>query len=376
MPDAEQFIMSFIQKLLALEGVTAIIIQLTFVVLLTIIIRVAQARVFKRLNTLINRNRRIWDKALVYSLEKPVGSFVWFMGFIFSAKIIANNLGNPTFFAWIEPAREITTAILFGWFLFRFVAKAEHNFTQMSKSGKTPSIINQTTASTFGKILRVAICILMVLVILQILEIPISGFLTLGSVGTAVFAFAGKDVLANFFGGFMVFLDRPFAIGDWVRSPDRSIEGTIEHIGWRTTTIRTFSKRPLYVPNSAFVNISVENPSRMSNRQIKEVFGLRYQDASKLPLVVAEVEDMIKNHPDIDTQQTIFVAFNHFGPSSLDCQIYCFTKTTAWVPYLKVQQDVFTKIIAIVKKHGADIAFPTTTFDIPPEILHSVQNKS
>ena len=68
----------------------------------------------------------------------------------------------------------------------------------------------------------------------------------------------------------MVYLDRPFKVGDWIRSPDKDIEGTVEKIGWRLTTIRTFDKRPLYVPNQVFTNVSVQNPSRMSHRRIYE----------------------------------------------------------------------------------------------------------
>ena len=69
--------------------------------------------------------------------------------------------------------------------------------------------------------------------------------------------FAAKDLLSNFFGGLFIYLDRPFAVGDWIRSPDREIEGTVEQIGWRVTRIRTFDKRPLYIPNSVFSQISV-----------------------------------------------------------------------------------------------------------------------
>jgi MscS family membrane protein len=71
----------------------------------------------------------------------------------------------------------------------------------------------------------------------------------------------------------MIYLDRPFAVGDWIRSPDRDIEGTVEDIGWRLTRIRTFDSRPLYVPNSAFTSIAVENPSRMEHRRIYETIG-------------------------------------------------------------------------------------------------------
>ncbi len=92
----------------------------------------------------------------------------------------------------------------------------------------------------------------------------------------------------------MIYFDRPFKVGDWIRSPDRQIEGTVERIGWRMTSIRTFDKRPLYVPNSVFSNIVVENPSRMLNRRIFETIGLRYDDADKVPVIIDEVREMLK----------------------------------------------------------------------------------
>ena len=79
----------------------------------------------------------------------------------------------------------------------------------------------------------------------------------------------------------MIHLDRPFALGDWVSSPDRDIEGVVEHIGWRLTVIRSFDKRPIYIPNSLFTQIVVKNPSRMTNRRIFEYIGVRCDDDVK-----------------------------------------------------------------------------------------------
>ena len=173
--------------------------------------------------------------------------------------------------------------------------------------------------------------------------------------------FAAKDLLSNFFGGLFIYLDRPFAVGDWIRSPDREIEGTVEQIGWRVTRIRTFDKRPLYIPNSVFSQISVENPSRMSNRRIKETIGIRYDDISKMEIIINQVKEMLKAHPDIDTEKTLIVNFDCFAPSSLDFFIYTFTKTTDWIQFHEVKQNVLLKIIHIIEKNGAEIAFPTST---------------
>ena len=186
-------------------------------------------------------------------------------------------------------------------------------------------------------------------------------------VGLAV-GFAAKDLLANFFGGLMIYMDRPFNVGEWIRSPDKEIEGTVEKIGWRLTTIRTFDKRPLYIPNSIFNNISVENPSRMSNRRIKETIGIRYDDLSKMEKIINDVRKMLKEHADIDTTKTLIVNFNEFAPSSLDFFIYTFTKTTDWIRYHEIKQDILLNIINIVESNGAECAFPTSTLHISKEI--------
>lgn len=176
---------------------------------------------------------------------------------------------------------------------------------------------------------------------------------------------AAKDLLASFFGGLMIYLDRPFVEGDWIRSPDREIEGTVEKIGVRLTRIRTFDRRPLYVPNSIFSTTTVENPSRMWNRRIFETIGIRYEDIAKMAGIVHDVDEMLRVHPDIDTTQTLMVNFTTFAASSLNFFVYTFTKTTNWQRYHQVKQDVLLRVAEIIATHGAEIAFPTTTVHVP-----------
>jgi MscS family membrane protein len=162
----------------------------------------------------------------------------------------------------------------------------------------------------------------------------------------------------------MVYLDRPFQVGDWIRSPDKDIEGTVEEIGWRQTRIRTFSKRPIYVPNSIFMNIIVENPSRMSHRRINETIGIRYKDIAVMNDIVNDVKQMLLHHYEIDTNETMIVNFDEFNESSVDFFIYTFTKTTNWIKYHEVKHDVLLKIADIIEKHNAGIAFPTQVLQV------------
>lgn len=218
-----------------------------------------------------------------------------------------------------------------------------------------------TSARILSRIIKITLIVVIILLYGEHFGMSLSGLLTFGGIGGIAVGMAGKDILSNFFSGIMLYFDRPFSIGDWVRSPDRNIEGTVAEIGWRMTKITTFDHRPLYVPNSVFSSISVENPGRMSNRRINTVVGLRYEDASKVGTIVNAIRQMLQTHADIDQQQTILVYFNGFGDSSLNIMVYCFTRTTVWEEWLAVQQQVYLNIIDIVQSHGADFAFPSQT---------------
>jgi MscS family membrane protein len=252
------------------------------------------------------------------------------------------------------------------WFLLRLIHNVTHNIVAARvEVGET---VDHTTVDALSKLARFSIIIVATLVIMQTLGFSITGLLTFGGIGGIAVGFAAKDILANFFGGLTIYLDRPFVVGEWIRSPDKEIEGTVEYIGWRHTRVRAFNKNPIYVPNALFTTIVLENPTRMTNRRIKETIGIRYDDLAQMAPIVADVRAMLISHPEIDTAQTLIVNFTTFGPSSLDFFIYTFTKTKDWVRYHEVKQDVLLKVADIIARHGAEIAFPTRTLhiDYPP----------
>jgi MscS family membrane protein len=225
-----------------------------------------------------------------------------------------------------------------------------------------------------GKLVKAAVIITAILALMQHFGFSISGVLAFGGVGGIAIGFAAKDLLSNFFGGLMIYMDRQFSVGDWIRSPDKEIEGTVEYIGWRITRIRTFDMRPLYVPNATFTSISVENPSRMHNRRFYETFGLRYQDQDKVQAITVAVKEMLLAHTAIDTKQTLMVNVNTFNAHSVDFFVYTFTKTTAWAEFHEIKQELLGLIGNIVAQHGADFAFPTQTIQLLPQQLTDAHN--
>ena len=300
-----------------------------------------------------------WDDAVVSSLRGPA-RFAWWLFLLF---VVAALL--PPLTAWRPVGNQmlqVALVLLVPWFLHRLIANIEEALIRERLEDGTST--DKAAVRATARLLRITLWLVAALMVLQTLGVSVSGLLAFGGIGGIAVGFAAKDLLANFFGGLGIYLDRPFTLGDWIRSPDRSIEGVVEDIGWRITRIRTFDKRPLYVPNSAFSQITIENPSRMLNRRIYERFGLRYSDSRVLPEVIRATESMLREHEAIDLSQTIIVNFEAFGASSLDCFIYCLTKTTNWVEYHAIKQDVLLKLLAIVHAQGADIAFPTRTVQL------------
>jgi MscS family membrane protein len=308
----------------------------------------------------------VWDDALLEAAKRPLSSLILVFGVLTAIGVSDGYIDNSLFSAEnITLARQLALVVLMAWFLVRFISLAEERIRRKILAGEntTQTSLDPTTLIALAKLLRLSVVISAILVLLPTLGIQITALLAFGGVGGIAVGFAAQDLLANFFGGLMIYLDRPFAIGDWIRSPDREIEGTVETIGWRLTVVRTFDKRPLYIPNSVFNKLALENPSRMTNRRIKETIGIRYSDAAKMGAIVEEVKAMLQSHEAIDTSHTLIVNFVSYSASSLDFFIYTFTKTTNWIEFHEIKQDVMLKIIDIVHKHGADFAFPTRTLD-------------
>ena len=343
-----QYLQQFDREKLWIVYIFAII----FVALLVDMVqKIVLGQVQKRLTSTTN----VWDDALIHAVRKPLSLLIWIIGLTMALQVME--------FKAATVVREVGVILVVTWALIRFITFTEKNILHKHEiAGKE---LDRTTANAITQLLRITVLVTAALVLLQTLGFNISAILAFGGIGGIAVGFAAKDLLSNFFGGMMIYLDRPFAIGDWIRSPDKEIEGTVEKIGWRLTVIRTFDKRPLYVPNAVFTSVAVENPSRMSHRRIYETIGVRYDDVEKLPAIVEDVKAMLLAHEEIDQDQTMIVNFNSFAPSSLDFFIYTFTRTTKWIKYHEVKQDILFRVSEIITRHGAEIAYPTSTLHVP-----------
>jgi len=185
--------------------------------------------------------------------------------------------------------------------------------------------------------------------------------LAFGGAGGVLVGFAGKDLLANIIGGLMIYMDKPFAIGDWISSKDKEIEGYVEYIGWRQTRILSLKYVPLYVPNSLFSVIVIENNSRMQARVIDELMSVRYLDIDKIEKITSEVTTMLKKHPGINKKCRLIATFMKTTNGLLSLRIHAFTIAIDFFRHHETKQDVLLKAIQIIKSNGAEVSYSTNT---------------
>ena len=348
------------------------VITLFLILLITLVTDFTSRFILKKIVRVAAKTHSIWDDVFINSVGAPLHLLVWIVGITFALEA-SGYLEGTAFDKVVSLGRDLGVIIVLSWFLNRFIKRVHLNLVgKVARSGKK---IDASVADTVSKLLRFMVIILAVLFAMQTLGFSIAGILTFGGIGGIALGFAAKDMLANFFGGLIIYLDGPFKIGDWIRSPDREIEGIVEEIGWRITLVRNFDSRPLYIPNSSFSTISIENVSRMENRRIYEIIGIRYDDVKEMNHIIEQVREYLENHKDLDHEKSTMVSFTTFSPSSLDFFIYCYTRTQSGPVYYRVKQEILLHILDIIEKNGAECAFPTTTIHLSKSDFASLAEK-
>lgn len=326
------------------------------VVLLVVAFNLVFRFVLHRLELATKYTDSPWDDALIHAARRPLSVLAWIVGLAYAAQIVHKG---GFFFELIAPFRDISIIACGAWFLFRLI----HNVAQnvLSARAQDGESVDSTTIDALGKLSRFAVIVISVIMVMHVLGFSVSGVLAFGGLGGIAVGFAARDILANFFGGLTIYMDRPFVVGESIRSPDKAIEGAVEHIGWRLTTIRGLNKSAIYVPNALFTTIVVENLSRLTKRRISETIGLRYADIALVAAIVNDIRTMLAAHPEVDSAEKVSVGFDRFAESALNFSINAFIRTSDAQHFQETKQEILLKVAEIIMRHGAEIAFPTRT---------------
>lgn len=222
---------------------------------------------------------------------------------------------------------------------------------------KTESDLDDQLLPIFRKGLRIIIWTLGVIVALNNAGYDVGAVIAGLGIGGLAFALAAQDTVKNFFGGIMIFADKPFQIGERIQIGD--IDGFVREIGIRSTRIETLAGRMVTVPNSMFSDDAVENVDKEPTRKITLNLGLTYDtNADQMEEAIALLREIAKAHSDL-IEEEVFISFNSFGDFSLGILFIYFIKKEADI--LETQTKMNLMILRKFTEHGLDMAFPTQT---------------
>jgi MscS family membrane protein len=203
------------------------------------------------------------------------------------------------------------------------------------------------------------------LTVAQVLGTDLTALIASVGIGGLALALAAQDTVSNFFGSLMVFMDRPFQVGDWIKTGD--VEGTVEEVGFRSTRIRTFYNSLITLPNSNLIKASVDNLGDRTYRRWSTRLGIAYNTPpEKIDAFCEGIRELVRRHP--HTRKDYYhVYFNEFGADSLQVLVYVFFFTPDWATELRERHRLGVDIIRLAAELEIEFAFPTQTLYVRRE---------
>ena len=224
---------------------------------------------------------------------------------------------------------------------------------------KTNRDIEDSMLSFILKVIRAVIYIIAAFIVITLLGVNLNGLVAGLGIGGVIVTLAAQDTAKNLFGGLVIFLDKPFAVGDWIEmSP---YEGTVEDITFRSTRVRTFENSVVNIPNSIMSNSSIINWSKMEKRRYKIDLCIElYTPLEKLEKFKKRVEEMLQEKEGI-YDDSIIVKFNEIKDNGINVLVYSYTNSVDYTSYLSETENINYKIMKILKEEGIQLAYDTKT---------------
>ena len=209
------------------------------------------------------------------------------------------------------------------------------------------------------KLIRFVIYAIAIFLIITELGINLNGLIAGFGITGVIITLAAQDTAKNLFGGLVIFLDKPFVVGDWIQCD--TYEGTVEDITFRSTRVRTFENSVLNIPNSIISNSSIINWSKMEKRRYKTNLCLEINTPlEKVENFQKRVKEMLQNR-DAIYDDSILVRFDNITENGINILVCSYTESVDYPSYLAERENINRKIMKILKEENIELAYDTKT---------------
>ena len=311
--------------------------------------------IIKRLQSIAKKTTNKLDDTFVQAMEGPARFLPIVLGFFIASYYMSFAEDGRAVVDTIN--RTLITIFIF-WVIHQIIEPISYILSGLDK------MLTRELIGWIIKSLKILIFILGLAAVLELWGIKIGPIIAgLGLFGVAV-ALGAQDLFKNLISGILVLVEKRFKIGDWIMV-DGIIEGIVEKIGFRSTTIRKFDKSLAIIPNFQFAENAVINVSETSNWLISWIITLQYDTTiNQLKTIRDQIENYINKSEDYNTSVGVAVRIDKFSDSSIDMYVRCFTKTDSWNEWLSVKERLAIEIKQIVEKNNASFAFPSQSIYI------------
>jgi MscS family membrane protein len=306
-----------------------------------------------KLHVQFTKNHLVWQDGFIRALFRPLYVLIWFFVALFSIDIVTDNYLFEQIPAYTHLISSLAVVCAMSWFFLRWKKNIVAAYLETCSQSDVGRIVG------FGKIASAVIIILSILILLEVSGSSLATISAFGGISGLALAISSQEVLNNFFGGFVIYTNRPFSIGDSIELPSHNLEGTVEDIGWYETRLRGIDRSPIYVPNSLFTKAFVINSSRRGSRKLEEEIAIRHQDLGLAPLIVNDIRAFLEQHEAVDKKERLSVSIAHISPYSVDITVEAVSLLTQKNDFLKFRSEFFLKAGHIVAQHGARLASRT-----------------
>lgn len=330
---------------------------LILAILASFVLRFISKLTFYILIRITRRTSTDWDDKVVVTLARPTGYFFglafWFI-FLYASGVEGK----------IFTVSNFILKVLLGANFIYFVYKISDLIVMILKDNsiRAKNPIDDQLIPLLSKTLRILFVTLGFLIALQNLGINVMGLIAGLGIGGLAIALAAKDTAANLFGSAMIFMDRPFKIGDHILLDNR--EGIVEEIGFRSTRIRTWEDSIVSIPNSVVANADIENMGVRRWRRNVITLTVTYDTSpEKMEAFLEGIKNIVKKNP-LVVADTMNIAFKDFDSSSLNVLMQFGLAVDSLPKNLEARQNIFFEVIRLAKELDVHFAFPTSTLHV------------
>ena len=345
-----------------ISNITSVqIIDILIALLIIVIFRVLSSTISYAIIRMFKFKAKSAKEIKESAFFKPLKLFFIILGIYLAILFlkVPLNISEPTM-QMVTTIFKIISVIAFAIALAKSFTIQSSLIKKMKKTSKRE--LDDATIEFILKIVRVLIYIIAIFVVLALLKIDLTGLIAGLGIGGVIVTLAAQDTAKNLFGGAVIFLDKPFNVGDWVQMD--AYEGTIEDITFRTTRIRTFENSLLNVPNSIISNASVINWSKMQTRRYKANLRIDFNTSiEKLERVKARIEEMLKERESIVDDATI-IRYDNINENGINMLIYTYTDSINYASYLSEVEKINFKIMRIMEEEKVKLAYDTKNISI------------